>query len=115
MKYFICFTFIFISSFLAGQTNIEYVSQQLENVEKELQRHDKTWILNNIQKEQMMKIFQEKFRQVEAVWNSGLDKRAVSEKISKIEEEFKPKVESLLTTDQRLALIKSGNNKKSIR
>jgi len=106
MKYLVGVLFIFISSFVVGQANIEYVNQQMENVEKELKRHDKSWTLNNIQKEQMMKVFQEKFRQVEAVWNSNSDKLTVSEKISKIETEFKPKVEALLNTEQRLALNK---------
>lgn len=102
---FTLFLFVTFNSLFA-QSKIEYIEQQLVNVETELQQIDKTWKLDNIQKQQMIKIFDDKFRQVDVLLNSGKDKLSISQGLDSIEKEFRPKVEALLTLEQRISLKK---------
>lgn len=110
MKFLYLLLFSFAVSAINAQDKIEYIEQQLVNVETELQRFDKTWKLDNIQKQQLIKIFDDKFRQVNAVLNSGNDKLKMSENLTSIEKEFRPKIDAVLTLEQRLALKKLNSS-----
>lgn len=60
--------------------------------------------LTTLQLEELSKIFNEKFERVQTVLAKYSVKSEVSKEMTKIEDEFTPKVESILTFNQRLAL-----------
>ncbi len=89
-----------------GQKNITFINQQVKNLEIQLVKKGEHLKLTTLQLEELSKIFNEKFERVEAVLAKYIVKSEVSNEMTKIEDEFTPKVESILTFNQRLALHK---------
>lgn len=88
----------------SGQKNITFINQQVENLQIQLIKKGEHLKLTNVQLEKLSNIFNDKFERVETVLSKYVLKAEVSNEITKIEDEFAPKVESILTFDQRLAL-----------
>jgi hypothetical protein len=66
--------------------------------------------LDNIQKQELIKNFDDKFRQVNTVLKSGYDNLKVSENLTSIEKEFRPKIDAVLIVEQRLDLKKLNSS-----
>ena len=106
MKLFTFFFLFFISTAVIGQSKIEYIEQQLTNLEMELKKHNQAWALDNIQKSKLIQIFDEKYTRASVILNSKMEKLEVSNNLTKIDNEFRPKVSAVLTVEQRVALNK---------
>ena len=105
MKHFLVIVFLFFIGFEGNsQKNITFINQQVENLEIQLVKKGEHLKLTNIQLEKLSKIFNEKFERVETVLSKYSVKSEISNEITKIEDEFTPRVESILNFDQRLAL-----------
>jgi len=102
---FISGIFLFFIGFaMNGQKNITFINQQVENLEIQLVKKGEHLKLTTLQLEELSKIFNEKFERVQTVLAKYSVKSEVSKEMTKIEDEFTPKVESILTFNQRLAL-----------
>ena len=111
MKMFFLLLLICGSLSVVAQSSIEYVEVQVQLVEDELRRLDQNWKLDNIQKQQLIKIFQDKFKAIEPVLKGNFEKSIISDSMNKIDREFRPKVESVMSFEQRLAISKSSATK----
>jgi deoxyribodipyrimidine photolyase len=101
---FMVFFLFFIGFAMNGQKNITFINQQVENLEIQLVKKGEHLKLTTLQLEELSKIFNEKFERVQTVLAKYSVKSEVSKEMTKIEDEFTPKVESILTFNQRLAL-----------
>jgi hypothetical protein len=106
MKIFSTILMLFLLVSANAQTKIEYIEQQLTNLEMELKRHNPAWSLDNIQKTKLIQIFEEKYQKVNVVLSSKMEKLEVSDKLTRIDQEYKPKVLATLSVEQRMALNK---------
>jgi len=105
--FFLVFVVLFIGFSGNAQKNIDFISMEIENLEIQLIKKGEHLKLNNIQKESLSKIYEDQYQRVENVISKLSQKEEVSKEILKINEEFKPKVESILSVEQRLAILKN--------
>jgi hypothetical protein len=103
--FFVIFVFLGLNS-LTAQTSEDFVQTEIKKVETILSKSDAKLILNTIQKDQLATIFKDKFTLVNAVYNRNLSKLDTSNEITKIENEYKDKIENILTFDQRKVFTK---------
>ena len=107
MKYiFSLLVVLFAASFAFGQKNIEYINKEVKKVEVQLNKKGEHLQLSNVQKDKLYSIFAEKYKRVELFLSKDLEKKEVSNGMTKIEDEFRPRIESVLNLDQRLAVQK---------
>lgn len=97
-------TFVFISTFVFGQTNVEFIETEVSKLEVQLAKNDVHNSLTNVQKEKLHQIFADKYNKVQQVIDKKLAKLATSQAITKIDEELQPKIEAILTLEQRTAI-----------
>lgn len=97
---------LFINSFVSGQKNIDFINKEVKKVEVQLTKKGEHLQLSNSQKDKLYAIFDEKYKRVDLLLAKDLEKIDVSKGMTKIEEEFRPKIESVLNLDQRLAIQK---------
>ncbi|MBK9150694.1 MAG: hypothetical protein IPM26_06685 [Saprospiraceae bacterium] len=91
MKIFSTILMLFLLVSANAQTKIEYIEQQLTNLEMELKRHNPAWSLDNIQKTKLIQIFEEKYQKVNVILSSKMEKLEVSDKLTRIDQNTNPK------------------------
>lgn len=109
MKYFYIICFTLLNFFTYAQDNAISENQFLEIEMNKIQKHLHTPELQ-LQNEQVSKIrnlLTQKYTKVYQSWNTGLSKEEMSQRRTEIENEYAPQVEAVLTSQQRLALLKS--------
>lgn len=107
MRYFLlAIVVLLVNSFVSGQKNIDFINKEVKKVEVLLNKKGEHLQLSNSQKDKLYAIFDEKYKRVDLFLSKDLEKLEVSQGISKIEEEFRPRIESVLNLEQRLALQK---------
>jgi len=97
---------LFINSFVSGQKNIDFINKEVKKMEVLLNRKGEHLQLSNSQKDKLYTIFDEKYKRVNLLLEKDLEKLEVSKGMTKIENEFRTKIESVLNLEQRLAIQK---------
>ncbi len=116
MKYvFLAVVTLFLNSFAFGQKNIEYINKEVIKVEVRLNKKGEHLQLTNIQKDKLYILFEDKFKRVDLLLSKELEKAEVSKEMTKIEDEFKPKIESVLNLEQRIAMQKEGKKQSTFK
>lgn len=104
MRYiFLLISFIFCSSIMFGQSNIDYIKLELSNIENHLSKKGNHLKLTNTQVEKLTKVLTNKGQRVHYIKSSLMDKDDISAELIKIDNEYDPQVFSILHVDQRIA------------
>jgi len=106
-------TFLFLLLFFAFQgwsqggqiSQRQFIDIEMAKLTKYLNAPEVT--LSNEQMLKLTDLMEEKYAKVEKTWTSGLSKLDMSNQRTKIEEEYTPRVESILTANQRAVIYKS--------
>lgn len=110
MKYLVFFLFITLG-FTAQAQNTAISESQFVQIEMgKIQKYlsSPALQLSNEQQSKLQILFSQKYAKVYKSWNSGLEKKEVSERRKAIETEYAPLVEGILNTEQRMAVMKSN-------
>ena len=112
MKNLMVITFLcFVMYSAYGQKNIEYIKVQIENIDFHLVKKGEHLKLNNAQLDALYKVFDEKHARYESIIAGNKDKSDVSNALTKLDEEFAPRVSAVLDLNQRVSLMKKEKNK----
>ncbi|MBC7885572.1 MAG: hypothetical protein H7X99_08860 [Saprospiraceae bacterium] len=107
MKLYFAILFLaFTSLGASAQDNIKFIATEVKTVDVWLMKSGDHLKLNNAQKEKLHIIFENKFNRVEQIISRQLGKSKTSHELTKIEDEFRSDVESVLSIDQRMAYQK---------
>jgi len=114
MKYiFLAVVLLFVNSFAFSQKNIDYINTEVKKVEVQLNKKGEHLQLSNTQKDKLYTLFEDKYKRVDLFLLKDLSKSEISKGMTKIEEEFRPKIESILNLEQRLAFQKKRKTQAS--
>lgn len=111
MKYLVLVLFITLG-FTAQAQNTAISESQFVDIEMgKIQKYlsSPALQLSNEQQTKLKTLFVQKYAKVHKSWNSGMTKKEVGERRKEIEKEYAPLVEGVLTTDQRMAVMKTNN------
>ena len=97
---------LFVHSFASAQVKTDYIQDEIKKVENFLSKQDAKLTLNNEQRSQLVKIFDEKKVRYEQILSLKKSKIEVSNDMTTLENEYKDRVESIMNVDQRLAYQK---------
>lgn len=103
---------LFVALGINAQKDIPFINQEMQNLEVKLLKKGEYLKLTNQQITQLTSIFEDKGQRVAHIKSKNTDKDAISAALIKIEEEFAPKVNTILTKDQRIALQSSVQKSK---
>ena len=96
------FVLIFVGNILYAQQNIEFIQSEIRDIETYLSKTGANLMLSNQQKESLHVVLEAKFKKVEQLLEKKLAKLETSIGMTKIEEDFRPKIEAILNIDQRI-------------
>ncbi|MBK8626451.1 MAG: hypothetical protein IPN86_13065 [Saprospiraceae bacterium] len=96
--------FLFVAFYSFAQKNISFIKQEIKNLEIKLIKKGENLQLNNQQLAQLTNLFEDKGQRITNITGKNSGKDAISIALLKLDEEFIPRVNAILTKDQRLAL-----------
>ncbi len=88
----------------------QFIDVEMAKLTKYLQTPE--LVLSNEQILKLTDLMEEKYAKVQKTWTSGLSKLDMSNQRTKIEEEYTPRVEGLLTSNQRMVIYKNATSSK---
>lgn len=95
---------LFSTLALYGQKDVTFINQELKNLEVKLVKKGEYLKLSNQQIEQLTKVFEDKGQRIATIKRKNVDKDAISLALLQLEEEFVPRVSTVLNKEQRMAL-----------
>ena len=95
---------LFFTLAMYGQKDVTFINQELKNLEVKLVKKGEYLKLSNQQIEQLTKVFEDKGQRIATIKRKNVDKDAISSALLQLEEEFVPRVSTVLNKAQRIAL-----------
>jgi len=116
MRILVLFIFLLVGTMGFSQnghiTQEKFIEIEMGKVERHL-KSSNSLQLSNQQKVDLSALFVDKYARVSKSWKSGLTKLEMSQQSKAIEDEYAPQIESLLTHQQRLAILETMKGQKT--
>ncbi|HQV65577.1 MAG: hypothetical protein KAX53_03665 [Saprospiraceae bacterium] len=107
MKHIFTVLLIFsLSSYMQGQNHFDYIKQELSNLETKLTKNGEKSGLTNEQTAQLTKILEDKALRIENYKKQYKQKDELSKFLMQLENEYTPRIQAVLTTQQRRSIQK---------
>lgn len=107
MKHILTLLLMFsLSFYMQSQINLDYIKQELSNLETKLAKNGEKSGLTNEQTAQLTKILEDKSLRIENYKNQYKQKDELSKFLLQLENEYAPRIQAVLTTQQRRTILK---------